>query len=330
MQVFVAGSTGVLGRRLVAGCVECGHEVVGLTRDDHGDELVRERGGEPRRGDVFDRESVVEAATGADVLVHAATAIPTDTRPSDADWERNDRVRREGAENLVAAAEAVDADRLVQQSVVWVARQPDGSRFDETDEPHPNRVTQSALDAERIVERGAEEHGFDSVILRGGWFYAPDTAHTRQFGENLLAGRFPIVGSGLLGRQDATLSFVHVDDAARAFAAAVEGDATGTFHVVDDNPTTLATFLRAFADRLEASEPRRVPGWLARLLMGKASVRLLTNSMPTTNERLREAFDWEPAYPTYREGLDQVVEQWRETDTIRMTGEGYEWTAPSP
>lgn len=330
MQVFIAGSTGVLGRRLVAECAERGHEVVGLTRDDEGDELVRERGGEPRRGDVFDRESVVDAATGADVLVHAATAIPTDTRPSDEDWERNDRVRREGAEHLVAAAEAVDADRVLQQSVVWVARQPDGSAFDERAEPHPNRVTQSALDAEHIVERGAADHGFDPVVLRGGWFYAPDAAHTRQFGEGLLAGRFPIVGSGLLGRGDATLSFVHVDDAARAFAAAAEGDATGTFHVVDDEPATLATFLRAFADRLDTAEPRRVPGWLARFLVGTASVRLLTNSMPTTNERLREAFDWEPRYPTYREGLNQVVEQWREAGTIRTTGEGHEWTAPSP
>ncbi|WP_276260047.1 NAD-dependent epimerase/dehydratase family protein [Haloglomus litoreum] len=330
MQVFIAGATGVLGRRLVAECVERGHEVVGLTRDDRGDELVRERGGEPRCGDVFDRESVVEAAAGADVLVHAATAIPTDTRPSDEDWALNDRVRREGAENLVAAAGAVDAGRVLQQSVVWVARQPDGSQFDETDEPHPNRVTRSALDAERIVEQGAEDHGFDPVVLRGGWFYAPDTAHTRQFGEGLLSGRLPIVGGGILGRQDATLSFVHVDDAARAFAAAAEGEATGTFHVVDDDPTTLATFLRALADRLDAPEPRRVPSWLARFLVGKASVRLLTNSMPTTNERLREAFDWEPAYPTHREGLDQVVERWRETGTIRATGEGYEWTAPSP
>ncbi|WP_267641331.1 NAD-dependent epimerase/dehydratase family protein [Haloarchaeobius amylolyticus] len=313
MRVFIAGATGVLGRRLVESCTDRGHEVVGLTRDDRGDAIVRERGGEPHRGDVFDRDSLVAGAAGADVLVHAATKIPIDDA-DEADWALNDRVRREGAENLVAAARDVDADRLVLQSIVWVARQPDGSVFDESAAPHPDRSTQSALDAERIVEQGAEDHGFDPVVLRGGYFYAHDTAHTRLFAERLRNRRLPIIGRGLLGREDAELSFVHVDDAARAFAAAVEGDATGTFHVVDDEPRTFADFLRAFAHRLDAPEPRRVPAWLARLLIDDNFVRLLTRPMPTTNDRLRRAFDWEPRYPTIEEGLDQVVDRWRAAD----------------
>jgi nucleoside-diphosphate-sugar epimerase len=312
MRVFVAGATGVLGRRLVEGFTGRGHEVVGLTRDPAGDEAVRERGGEPVRGDVTDRESVVAAAEGADVVVHAATAIPTDLKPSDADWERNDRVRLEGARNLVAAVDEVDADRLLLQSIVWVARQPDGSPFDEESEPHPDRSTRSALESERVVREAAAEHGFDAVVLRGGWFYAADAAHTRDIAEGLRAGRLPVIGGGLLGRRDATLSLVHVDDAARAFLAAAEGEATGTFHVVDDEPVAYATFLRAFAERLDAPEPRRVPWWLARAFVGPNLVRLITTPMPTANDRLREAFDWGPRYPTYREGLDAVVEAWEE------------------
>jgi len=326
MRVFVAGATGVLGRRLVAECTDRGHDVVGLTRDDRGDRLVRERGGEPHRGDVFDRPSLVDGAGDADVVVHAATAIPTDTNPDEADWALNDRVRREGTENLVAAAAAADADRVLVQSVVWLARRPDGSRFDEAASPNPDRSTRSALDAERIVADGADEHGFDPVVLRGGFFYAPDAAHTRQFGERLLAGRLPIVGGGLLGRRDATLSFVHVDDVARGFADAAEGDATGTFHVVDDEPVAYATFLRALADRLGAPPPRRVPAWLARLFAGEYVLRLLVCPMPTTNERLREAFDWSPGYPTVDEGVEQVVERWHETGAVRETEGGREWT----
>lgn len=325
MEVFVAGATGVLGRRIVAECAERGHDVVGLTRDERGDAVVRERGGEPHRGDVLNRDSVVEGAGNADAVVHAATKIPTDTNPSEEDWELNDRVREEGAENLVAAAAEADADRFVQQSVVWVARQPDGSSFDEDAEPHPDRSTRTALAAERIVEEAGEEHGFDPVVLRGGWFYAPDTAHTRMFGEQLLARDLPLVGRGLLGRKDATLSYLHVDDAGRAFADAVEGEATGTFHVVDDQPTTYAEFVRGFVERLGAPPPRRVPAWLARFFVGDNILRLLTRPMPTTNDRFREAFDWEPEYPTVQEGLDQVVERWREEGTIRETEGGYEW-----
>jgi hypothetical protein len=76
MRVFVAGATGVLGRRLVAECTDRGHDVVGLTRDDRGDRLVRERGGEPHRGDVFDRASLVDGAGDADVVVHVVDDEP--------------------------------------------------------------------------------------------------------------------------------------------------------------------------------------------------------------------------------------------------------------
>ena len=309
----------------MAGLADRGHEVVGLTRGDAGDELVRERGGEPRRGDVLDRDSLREAAAGADAVVHAATAIPTDDKPTEEDWERNDRVRREGARNLTAVAADVGADRFVQQSVVWVARQPDGSRFDETAEPNPDRTTESALDAERIALEAADGTGFETAVLRCGFFYAHDSAHTRIFGEQLLAGELPVVGGGLLGRRDAELSVLHVDDAAAAFAEAVAGEATGRYHVVDEEPVTTADFLRAFADRLGAPEPRRVPGWLAKHLADENTVRMLTSPMPTSAETFRREFDWEPRYPTYREGLDAVVERWREKGTLRESADGDEW-----
>ncbi|GGO01302.1 MULTISPECIES: NAD-dependent epimerase/dehydratase family protein [Haloarcula] len=317
MKVFVAGSTGVLGRRIVETCTARGHDVVGLTRDERGDQIVRDRGGVPHRGDVLDRASLIEGAADADAVVHAATKIPTDTDPDDEDWERNNRIRRVGATNLVAAAASADAERVLLQSVVWLARQPDGGHFDEESAPNPDRSTQSALDAERIVDDGATTHGFDPVVLRGGYFYAPDAAHTRLFGERLLGRQLPIVGRGLLGRRDTPFSFVHVDDAGRAFADAIEGEATGTFHVVDDEPTTYGQFLRTLAERLNAPRPRRVPAWLARFAVDDQLVRLLTNPMPTTNERFRAAFDWSPRYPTVEDGLDQVVDQWRETGTIR-------------
>ncbi|WP_435319085.1 NAD-dependent epimerase/dehydratase family protein [Haloarchaeobius sp. TZWSO28] len=313
MHVFVAGATGVLGRRLVERLTTRGHTVTGMTRDDEGAAVVRDAGGEPVRADLLDGESTRAAVVDAapDVVVHAATAIPVGGKTTAADWEPTNRLRREGTENLLAAAVAADATRYLQQSVVWVARQPDGSAFDESSEPHPDRTTQSALDAERLAREAGKAHDLDVGILRCGWFYAADASHTTMLAENLRTGDLPILGTGLLGRGDATLSPLHADDAAHAFVAAAEGDATGLWHVVDDEPVTVATFLRALADRIDAPEPRRIPGWLARPLAGTDAVRLFTRSMPTTNDRFRAAFDWEPALPTYRDGLDRVVENWR-------------------
>ncbi|WP_158055926.1 NAD-dependent epimerase/dehydratase family protein [Halorussus halophilus] len=327
MNVFIAGSTGVLGHRLVAKFTDSGHDVVGLTRDESGDQLVEARGGDPVRGDIFDRESLVSAAEGADVVVHAATAIPTKEKPTAEDWKLNDRVRREGAENLSAAAAEVGAQRYLQQSISWVARQPDGETFDESATPHPDRTTESALDAEQIAKEAGNEHGFETVVLRCGWFYAPDAAHTKTIGEGLLAKELPIVGTGLLGRNDAELSILHVEDAARAFVAAAEGDATGLYHVVDDEPVTVANLFSEFADKLGAPEPRRVPGWLAKYLTGEHTVRLLTSPAPTSAEKFKRDFDWQPKYPTYREGVEAVVEQWNAEGTLTEPAESNEWKA---
>jgi hypothetical protein len=38
--------------------------------------------------------------------------------------------------------------------------------------------------------------------------------------------------------------------------------------------------------------------------------------MPTTNETAKRELDWEPASPTYRDGLEQVVETWETDGTL--------------
>ena len=323
MQVAVTGATGVLGHRLVERLVDRGHEVYGLARDEDGCDLVERRGAVARQGDVLDPDSL-ESLPDVETLVHAATSIPTATKPTEEDWERNDRVRVEGIHNLIdVLGETVD--RVFFPSVVWVARRPDGSQFDETAPRNPTRATRSAATVEESLAEAGSEYGFESAVLRCGYFYGPDAAHTRQFGESLLSGTLPVVGGGLLGRQDARLSFVHASDAASAFADAIDADVSGCYHVVDNQPVTLADFLGSFADYLDTSSPRRLPGWLATFLVGSEAVDLLTNPMPTTNRKFGDAVGWEPQYPTYEEGLQQVVDTWETDGTLVERGDGYEW-----
>lgn len=316
MKVFIAGATGVLGRRLVEQLTERGHDVVGLARDESGERLVERRGGVPRRGDVLEPETLARAIDDdVEVLIHAATAIPGSTKPSDDEWTRNDRVRLDGAKNLLEAA-PTGLQHVLFPSVVWVARQPDGSAFDETAERHPDRATRSAADVEALLEERADATGFDATTLRCGFFYAPDARDTRDWAAQLIDGELPIVGGGLLGRRDAALSFVHADDAATAFVAAVESRVNGIYHVVDDDPVTAATFFRRFAELLDAPEPNRASAWLARFFIGKINAKGLTSPMPTTNAKAKQDLDWEPAYPTYRDGLEQVVEVWETDGTL--------------
>ncbi|WP_117591427.1 NAD-dependent epimerase/dehydratase family protein [Haloprofundus halophilus] len=316
MRVFVAGATGVLGRRLVSQFADRGHEVVGLTRDAEGDDLVADRGGEPYRGDLFDADSLALAAEGADVVVHAATSIPTDPLAAENEWERNDRVRREGARALTTAAASVGATQYLQQSVVWVAANSRGDFFDESSPPQPTRLTQSAVDAEQIAMAASETAPFSASILRCGVFYAPDAVHTRQYAERLLRRRLPAISRGPLGRGEVVIAPLHADDAASAFVAAAESEATGRWHVVDDEPVSTREFLETFAALLDAPRPIPLPAWVVRMTVGPAAVSQFTTSMPTTNDRFRESTGWDPTYPTYREGLRQVVDRWQGDGTL--------------
>jgi nucleoside-diphosphate-sugar epimerase len=325
MKVFIAGATGVLGRRLVESLADRSHEVHGLVRDDAGEQVVESLGGTARRGDVLEPDTLNRAIDDdIEVLVHAATAIPDSTKPSDEEWEYNDRVRLQGMKHLLATAPD-DIQQVLFPSVVWVARQSDGSQFDETATRHPDRATRSAADVEDFLQTRADRDGFDAAILRCGFFYAPDARDTREWGRDLLSGDLPIVGGGLLGRSDALMSFVHVDDAASAFAAAIERGARGVYHVVDDRPVPGAEFFETFADLLGAPEPSRIPGWLARFFAGKIAADLLTNDWPTTNDKAKRELDWEPTYPTCGVGLQQVVETWRAEGLLVETDTGLEW-----
>lgn len=326
MRVFIAGATGVLGRRLVERLANSGHEVIGLVRDDDGAGLVEGRGGTARYGDVLKPDTLAPAMEGADVVVAAQTALPVKDKPTDGDWATNDRVRVEGTRNLVAAAEGVE--RFVFPSIVWVARQPDDSAFDESAERYPDRATQSAADVEDILRTVESDRGIDVTILRLGFLYAPDAGHTHQMGEQLLSGDLPIVGGGPLGRRDAELSLLHADDAADALESAITSGTTGLYHVVDAEPVTVDEFFSAFAAELGAPSPRRIPGWIARFFVGEEQVNVLTKPFPTDADRFRRGVGWKPTYPTFREGLAQVVDAWSEDGTIRETESGYEWGGP--
>ena len=306
MRVFVAGATGVLGRRLVRQLVARGHSAVGLTRNEAGDRLVRSLGGEPRRANLFDADSLTKAAERCSVVVHAATAIPTKVRTNPRDWAMNDRIRREGTKCLTTAAARVGAGAYLQQSVVWAVRGPNGATFDEDAPPVSDPILTSSLDGERIAREAATAHGFRAAILRCGGFYSSDGWHTRVFGESLVRGRPVLVDGG-----SAVWSWIHADDAASAFVAASEWPKSGVWHVVDDRPVSLSEYVTALATRLGTRPPRRLPRLLVRLALGRYTAELLTSSFPTSSARFRSDFRWQPAYPTFAEGLDEVVAAWK-------------------
>jgi nucleoside-diphosphate-sugar epimerase len=308
MKIFVAGATGALGKRLVPLLVANGHDVVGMTRSPEKRPGLLEAGAEPVIADALDRAAVVNAVTGAepDVVVHQLTALAamSSMRKFDEEFEATNRLRTEGTDHLLAAAQAVGARRFVAQSFAgWPYARVDGAVKSEEDplDPSPASGMERTLEAIRYLEStvlGAE--GLDGLALRYGGFYGPGTSIDAggSYWELLRRRRFPIIGRGT-----GVWSFVHIDDAAVATAAACERGAPGVYNIVDDDPAPVTEWLPALAAAVGAKPPRRVPTWIGRIATGEPGVVLMNEIRGASNAKAKRELGWQPAYPSWREGF---------------------------
>ena len=304
MKVFVQGATGVLGRRLVRDFAAAGFEVVGLARSEEGAAKVKAAGGTPAKADVFDAASLARAAEGAEVVVRAATHIPHDLRVGPEGWAENARLRTDGTRALLDACTRVGAKVFLQESIVWVARPPDGTPFNEDSPVLTDPISAAMVEAERMGREAAGR--MTSTTLRLGNFFAPEAWHTRYIGERVKAHKFPVIGDGA-----AEIAIVNVDDASAAFVKAAEVRQSGLFHVIDDRPAPLKELLPDVAQAIGARPPGRAPKWIVRLVAGRAAFEFFTTPMRTTNARFKQATGWSPRYPTHKETIAQIVGEWR-------------------
>ena len=121
MRVFVAGGTGVLGRRAVARLVAAGHEVTGVSRSPERDALLESLGARPVRVDLFDADAVRAAVAGSEAVVNITTKIPPLAQMArDSRGHENERIRREASGILVDAALAAGAAVFVQESLAFM------------------------------------------------------------------------------------------------------------------------------------------------------------------------------------------------------------------
>ncbi|MGH3303164.1 MAG: NAD-dependent epimerase/dehydratase family protein [Streptosporangiaceae bacterium] len=126
MRIFIAGATGVIGVPLLRLLLADGHAVAGMTRSPEKAGMLRDAGAQAVVCDVFDAPAFTTAVTefGPDIVFHQLTDLPDEAADIARFAERNTRIRDEGTRNLLAAAAAARADRVIAQSISWEL--PDG------------------------------------------------------------------------------------------------------------------------------------------------------------------------------------------------------------
>ena len=318
MRVLLAGAGGVVGQALLPRLIARGHEVCGLVRSSSGVARVAALGAKPIQADALDPDAVRSAFAFArpDAVVHQLTALEpeADLRRFDRAFAATNALRIRGTDILVAAAREVGVRRFVAQSFCgWTWEQTGGSVKSEDDplDPDPPTELRATLDAICHVERAmAEAVDLHGVALRYGAFYGPGTGLSTggMVVEAVRRRRLPIVAGG-----GGIWSFVHVDDVAAATVCALEGKGTGIFNVVDDDPAAVRDWLPALARAIDARPPLRLPRLVARAILPRHLMLMMTQARGASNARFKVAFDWQPRWTTWRDGFCQALE---------ATGEG--------
>src|SRR5262245_51683124 len=307
MRVLVAGATGAIGRQLLPRLVAAGHEVHGMTRSESKEPLLFELGAVPVVADALDRDQVAQAVARAkpDVIVHQLTAISgVDPRHMERDFAPTNRLRTEGTDHLLSAAQAVGVRRFVAQSnAAFCYARSGGAVKSEEDplDPAPMPEMRTIIAALRHLESAVLGADWtEGMVLRYGALYGPGTSLApggNEF-ELIRKRKYPVVGGG-----GGVWSFVHVADAAEAALAAIEHGARGIYNVVDDDPARVAEWLPAAAQALGAKKPRQVPGFVGRLFAGACGVEMMTELRGASNDKAKRELGWSPAHPSWRHGF---------------------------
>lgn len=185
------------------------------------------------------------------------------------------------------------APRIVYASTTGVYGQDDGGWVDEDSATAPRSESgRVCLGAEGVLRDGARRGGWAATILRYSGLYGPG---------RLLRGEALVRGEAIAGDPEHWLNLVHVEDAARFAAAALEDGSLDALYVVsDDRPVRRREFYGELARLLGAPEPRFVEAG------GGAAGRDASNKRVRA-ARIKARLGMECHHPDYGSGLAAVL-----------------------
>lgn len=297
MRVFVTGASGHIGSALVPELLGSGHEVVGLARSDRSAAALTAAGAAVHRGSVEDLDSLREAATAADGVVHLAFDHQA------ADWREAAAANQRAIEAIGAALEGTGKPFVITSGtlILLAAGLPAGRTGTEEDAVDPNSLQARAASettAGRLAQRGVrssvvrlaptvhsalDHHGFIPTLIRiaratGASAYVDDGAN-----------RWPAVN---------TL------DAANLFRLALEkGPAGSRWHGAAEEGVPFRSIAETIGRHL-GLPTTSIPRAQAESHFGFLAMAVPADN-PTSSARTRELLGWNPVHPGLLEDLEQ-------------------------
>ena len=308
MKVFVAGSTGAIGRSLLPLLIEKRHDVVALVRTPARAKDVEALGARAAVADALDPDGLRAAIRRAapEAVIHELTSLKgvTNFRRFDQTFALTNRFRTRTLDTMLAAARSIGVRRFIAQSYCGWPYAREGSPVKTEDDPldpTPPASFRESLAAIRYLEDTIRQtRDIQAFALRYGNLYGPGTDISAEGTVADLVSRrkLPLFGSGA-----GVWSFIHVRDAASATVAAMSRGSPGIYNVVDDEPVPVNVWLPALANALGARPPRRLPAWVGALLLGDGGLSMMTLARGGSNAKSKRELAWQPSFASWRRGF---------------------------
>ncbi|MFA9454021.1 MAG: NAD-dependent epimerase/dehydratase family protein [Candidatus Aminicenantaceae bacterium] len=306
MRVFIVGGTGFLGSHLVPRLIQKNHHVTVLTRDKTRIPTLKQVGAAGIVGDILDPDSFVSHLVAPDFIINIA--MPP-VRPGRISKRRFIRLRGETTlyiSHTIQLAEKIGCPYILTLGTSF--HSDTGRVFTEADPIQRFGMTKIGEQVDELIDKALGNDPPRCIVFMPGQIYGPGGLFLMMY-EWMKKGRFRIAGKG-----DNIIPRIHVEDLADAYVKAVEKRPCGErFILADDTPCTMREFTEYMAECMQIPTPKSIPRQLMRIIIGRLLVETITMNCRVSNAKAKRVLEWQPEYPSYRDGLKRTMGELRDS-----------------
>jgi nucleoside-diphosphate-sugar epimerase len=298
MRIFLTGATGYIGSAVMEALLRSGHEVTALVRDPEKAERVAHRGVQPVIGELSKPVAYIEAAEGADSIVH--TALESSPRKQKVDRQAIDTLLDASARRAAAGHPA----SFVYTSGSWVLGDTQG-RATEESALNPTPLVSWRPEHERVVLDRAG-NGVRTIVIRPGIVYGGARGIIGDLLKDASNGLVRVVGDG----RNHWACIYDRDLADLYVRVSTMDDASGVFHANDEADERVEDIVEAIARQAKMRpDVRHVPIAEARKKMGPYADALALDQI-IRSPRAR-ALGWAPTLHSVAGSAARLLEEFR-------------------
>lgn len=308
MKIFITGGTGYIGSVLVKVAKDSGYDVTVMTRSEEKAKQLNNDGVQTLVGDLLVDGPWQQFINEVDAVIHLA-APPTWGKKVTAKIAQSYAVGH--LDMTKRLFEAIDPQNL--QKIIYVGGTSyfgdagDGDAQSEEYRSEPKGWGPYIAGSIDLAKQYATQ-GYPVTIVYPAQIYGP-TSWMEQLYLQPLHTKKAVIG---LKGYNVFFSPIHIVDCGRAFLHLIEHGENGEDYILSDNhPLPSKEFRKEIEVLMGVTDAKTklVPRWVCKIALGPVLTEYATANTNFSNAKLLET-GFEFQYPTYKDGLPNVVEDW--------------------